>query len=204
VWQSPEDLLRAARDGSRWALWRIQEDVTASGDVPQEHADGAAEIVREFHVASAGIEQGHGTFSLGRFEQTWGERGAHDINSVLHAQLWTLLKHPLCRLLHSLLEAAPPDLLFQPRQDVRVNLGGGNNSFTLTDGTIRGHLVVDAAARSTFPSSGSTGSRLAEWTASTYCGLNPARSRYAVIIDRRRPASLSPDSTAPLPSSRAA
>lgn len=30
-------------------------------------------------------------------------------------------------------------------QDVRVNLGGGDNSFTLTDGTIRGHLVVDAA-----------------------------------------------------------
>ena len=25
--RSPEDLLRAARDGSRWALWRIQQDV---------------------------------------------------------------------------------------------------------------------------------------------------------------------------------
>jgi len=45
AWQSPEDLLRAARDGSRWALWRIQQDVTASHDVPQERADGAAEIV---------------------------------------------------------------------------------------------------------------------------------------------------------------
>jgi hypothetical protein len=112
VWQSPEDLLRAARDGSRWALWRIQQDVTASSDVPQEHADGASEMVREFHVASAGIGQGRGTFSVGRFEETWGERGAHDINTVLHAQLWTLLKHPLCRLLRSILEAAAPDAIY--------------------------------------------------------------------------------------------
>ena len=56
--RSPEDLLRAARDGSRWALWRIQQDVAASPDVPQERADGAAEVVREFHIASSGIDQG--------------------------------------------------------------------------------------------------------------------------------------------------
>ena len=110
--RSPEDLLRAARDGSRWALWRIQQDVTASRDVPQEHADGAAEVVREFHVASGGIEQGHGTFSLGRFDRTWGQRGAHDINTVLHAQLGTLLKHPLSGLLRSILEAATPDAIY--------------------------------------------------------------------------------------------
>ncbi|MGC2324571.1 MAG: metallophosphoesterase, partial [Terriglobales bacterium] len=110
--RSAEDLLRAARDGSRWALWRIQQNVTASRDVPQECADGAAEVVREFHTASSGIEQGHGTFSLERFEQTWGQRGAHDINTVLHAQLWTLLKHPLSGLLHSFLEAAAPDAIY--------------------------------------------------------------------------------------------
>src|SRR5207244_4593019 len=66
--RSPEDLLRSARDGSRWALWRIQQNVAASTDVPQEHADGAAEIVREFHIASQGIAEEHGAFSLGRFE----------------------------------------------------------------------------------------------------------------------------------------
>jgi hypothetical protein len=110
--RSPEDLLRAARDGSRWALWRIQQNVTASRDVPQARVDGAAEVVREFHTASGEIEQGYGTFSLERFERTWGQRGAHDINTVLHAQLWTLLKHPLSGLLHSLLEAAAPDATY--------------------------------------------------------------------------------------------
>ena len=80
--------------------------------VPQERADGAAEVVREFHIASGGIDQGHGTFSLGRFERTWGERGAHDINTVLHAQLWTLLKHPLSGLLRSILEAETPDAIY--------------------------------------------------------------------------------------------
>jgi len=110
--RSPEDLLRSARDGSRWALWRIQQNVTAASDVPQERADGAAEVVREFHIASSGIEEGHGTFSLERFERTWGQRGAHDINTVLHAQLSTLLKHPLSGLLHSILEAAAPDAIY--------------------------------------------------------------------------------------------
>jgi hypothetical protein len=110
--RSPEDLLRSARDGSRWALWRIQQDVTASCDVPQERADGAAEVVREFHVASGGIEQGDGTFSLGRFERTWGQRGAHDINTVLHDQLCTLLKHPLSGLLRSVIEAVTADAIY--------------------------------------------------------------------------------------------
>jgi hypothetical protein len=111
--------LRAARDGSRWALWRIQQDVTASRDVPQERADGAAEVVREFHTASGEIEQGHGTFSLGRFERTWGQRGAHDINTVLHAQLCTLLKHPLSGLLRSVLEAVTPDTIYDRALSVR-------------------------------------------------------------------------------------
>jgi len=110
--RSPEDLLRAARDGSRWALWRIQQNVMASRDIPQERADGAAEVVREFHIDSSGMDQGDGTFSLDRFERTWGQRGAHDINTVLHAQLWTLLEHPLCRLLRSILDPSAPDAIY--------------------------------------------------------------------------------------------
>jgi hypothetical protein len=110
--RSPEDLLRSARDGSRWALWRIQQNVAASTDVPQEHADGAAEIVREFHIASQGIAEEHGAFSLGRFERTWGQRGAHDINTVLQAQRCTLLEHPISGLLRSILEAVTPDAIY--------------------------------------------------------------------------------------------
>jgi hypothetical protein len=112
VWRSPEDLLRAARDGSRWGFWRIQQNVTASRDVPQERIDAAAEVVREFHTTSGEIEQGQGTFSVERFERTWGQRGAHDINTVLHAQLWNLLKHPLSGLLHSVLESTTPDTIY--------------------------------------------------------------------------------------------
>jgi hypothetical protein len=110
--RSPEDLLRSARDGSRWALWRIQQNVTASSDVPHEHADGAAEVVREFHNDSSGIDQGHGPFSVGVFERTWGQRGAHDINAVLHAQLHALLEHPLSGLLRSLLEGVTRDAIY--------------------------------------------------------------------------------------------
>jgi len=110
--RSPEDLLRAARDGSRWALWRIQQDVAASPDVPQERADGVAEVVREFHIASGEIEQGSGTFSLGRFERMWGQREAHDINTVLNAQLSTLLEHPLSALLRSILDGVAPDAIY--------------------------------------------------------------------------------------------
>lgn len=110
--RSPEDLLRSARDGSRWALWRMQQNVTDSPDVSEERADGAAEVVREFHIASSGIDQEHGPFSVGLFERTWGERAAHDINSVLHAQLQTLLKHPISELLRSIFEAVTPEAIY--------------------------------------------------------------------------------------------
>lgn len=110
--RSLEDLLRAARDGSRWALWRMQENATASPDVPQENAAEAAEIVREFHAASNGIQEGHGPFSLARFDGTWQQRGAHGANTVLHAELWTLLRHPVCRALHSMLEGPASDAIF--------------------------------------------------------------------------------------------
>ena len=105
--------MRSARDGTRWALWRIQEDAIASPDVPQERADDAAEVVREFHDASAGIADGQGAFSLDRFDRTWRQRGARGINTVLHAELWTLLQHPLCRLLHSIFAASvTPDAIY--------------------------------------------------------------------------------------------
>jgi hypothetical protein len=116
--RSPEDLLRSARDGSRWALWRMQQNVEAS-DIPQEHADGAAEIVREFHIASKGIAEEHGAFSLGHFERTWGQRGAHDINTVLQAQRCTLLEHPIGGLLRSMLEAVTPDAIYDRALSVR-------------------------------------------------------------------------------------
>src|SRR5439155_945592 len=144
VWQSPEDLLRAARDGSRWALWSIQKNVTAAHDIPQEHADGAAELVREFHTASGDIEHGHGTFSLGRFEQTWGERGAHDINTVLHAQRWTLLKHPLSELLHSMLEARTRNAIYDRALSVLgMHAAHRDVSEFLKDGTKRIGVVGD-------------------------------------------------------------
>src|SRR5262249_12500356 len=107
--RSIEELLRAARDGSRWALWRIQQDAIACPDVSQESAGRAAALVREFHVASSAIGKGHGPFSLSRFDQTWQQRGAHGLNPVLHVELWTLLQHPLCGLLYSMLEASTPD-----------------------------------------------------------------------------------------------
>ena len=110
--RSPEELLRAARDGSRWALWRVQQDVTDAGDVPHEHVDGAADVVREFHIASSGIEQADGDFSVGLFERTWGQRGAHDINTVLQAQRFTLLKHPLSGVLRSILEGVATDAIY--------------------------------------------------------------------------------------------
>jgi len=93
-------------------LWRIQQNLTDSDDTPQERADEAAEIVREFHVASSGIDQEHGPFSVGLFERTWGQRGAHDINTVLHAELCTLLKHPLSGLLRSILEGVALDAIY--------------------------------------------------------------------------------------------
>ena len=97
---------------SRWALWRAQQNATASPDVPRESAAEAEQIVRDFHVASSSIQQGHGDFSLRRFDRTWQQRGSHGINTVLHAQLWTLARHPLGRLLHSILEPPASDAVY--------------------------------------------------------------------------------------------
>lgn len=110
--RSVDNVLRSSRDGSRWALWRVQQDLTASQDVPPEGAEGAVAIVREFHAASDGLEQGRGSFGLTRFDRTWQQRPTHSINTVLHAQLWTLLRHPLGELVRSLLDPATPDTVY--------------------------------------------------------------------------------------------
>ena len=111
--RSVDNVLRSSRDGSRWALWRIQEKLTAAEDVPPERAEGAAQVVRQFHAASEGIEQGEGTFGLQRFERTWQQHPTHRINTVMHAQLWALLTHPLGQAVRSVIEGGTPDATYE-------------------------------------------------------------------------------------------
>jgi hypothetical protein len=106
---SVEDILRSSRDGSRWALWRVQQDVTASDDVCPEGADGATALVNEFHAASEGLEEGSGSFGVERFDREWQQRRTHTINTVMHAQLWALVRHPIGELIRSMLEPLAPD-----------------------------------------------------------------------------------------------
>jgi hypothetical protein len=106
---SVEDVLRSSRDGSRWALWCVQQDLASSDDVPQEGADGATALVRDFHTASEGFEQGGGSFGVERFDQEWQQRRTHTINTVMHAQLWALLRHPIGGLIRSALDPRAPD-----------------------------------------------------------------------------------------------
>jgi hypothetical protein len=110
--RSVDNVLRSSRDGSRWALWRVQQDVSASNDVPPEGAAGAAALVRDFHAASEGIEEGQGSFGFERFGRTWQHRPTHIINAVMHAQLWALVRHPLGELLRSVLELSRPDAVY--------------------------------------------------------------------------------------------
>ena len=107
-----DDILRSSRDGSRWALWRVQQGVTASKDVPPEGADGANALVREFHDASEGIEEGAGSFGFERFDQAWRQYGTHTINTVMHAQLWALVRHPIGALVRSMLDPLTPDSVY--------------------------------------------------------------------------------------------
>jgi hypothetical protein len=107
--RSVDDILRSSRDGSRWALWQVQQDVTSSDDVPPEAAVEAEAMVREFHTASEGLEAGAGSFGFEKFEQTWQRRPTHIINTVMHAQLWALMELPIARLIRSALDPATPD-----------------------------------------------------------------------------------------------
>ncbi len=110
--RSVDHVLRSSRDGSRWALWRVQQDLSTSDDVPQEGADGAAGLVRDFHAASEGIEEGLGSFGFERFDQTWKQRRTHVINTVMHAQLWALARHPIGGLVRWLLDPVAPDTVY--------------------------------------------------------------------------------------------
>jgi hypothetical protein len=110
--RSIDSILRSSRDGSRWALWRVQQDVSASEDVPPHGAAGAADLVRDFHAASEGLEEGQGSFGFQRFDQTWQQRRSHTINTVMHAQLWALVRHPLGELLRSMLDPAARDAVY--------------------------------------------------------------------------------------------
>jgi hypothetical protein len=110
--RSVDNILRSSRDGSRWALWRVQQDVTASEDVPQEGADAATALVREFHAASEGIEEGGGSFGFERFDRTWQQRRTHIINTVMHAQLWAIVRHPVGELVRSTLDPVAPDTVY--------------------------------------------------------------------------------------------
>lgn len=105
-------ILRSSRDGSRWALWRVQQEVTASEDVPPAGADGAAALVREFHAASEGLEEGGGSFGFERFDENWQQRRTHVINTVMHAQLWAIVRHRIGKLLRSMLDAATADTVY--------------------------------------------------------------------------------------------
>ena len=107
-----DNVLQSSRDGSRWALWRVQQDITSSEDVPPEGAAGATALVRDFHAESEGIEEGRGSFGFERFDQTWQQRRTHVINTVMHAQLWALVRHPVGELIRSVFDPATPDTVY--------------------------------------------------------------------------------------------
>src|SRR4029079_4106271 len=53
--RSVDSILRSSRDGSRWALWRVQQEMSAAENVPASGAADAAALLREFHDASEGV-----------------------------------------------------------------------------------------------------------------------------------------------------
>jgi hypothetical protein len=107
-----DEILRSSRDGSRWALWRVQQEVAASPDVPPEGAAAAAALVRDFHAASEGLETGQGSFGSDRFDRTWQQRYTHVVNTVKYAQLWALVRHPVGVLLRSVLDGTTNDTVY--------------------------------------------------------------------------------------------
>jgi hypothetical protein len=117
--RSLDHVLRSSRDGSRWALWRVQQDVSAAADVPPAGAKEAAALVREFHAESEGIEEGRGSFGSQRFDRKWQQRRTHTINTVMHAQLSALLRHPLGELVRSVLEQGTRDAVYDRALPVR-------------------------------------------------------------------------------------
>ena len=110
--RSVDSILRNSRDGSRWALWRVQQEMSASENVPAGGAAEAAALVREFHDASEGIEEGRGSFGFDQFDEKWQQRRSHIINTVMHAQLWALVTHPIGTLLRSVLDPTRRDTVY--------------------------------------------------------------------------------------------
>ena len=121
--RSVDSILRSSRDGSRWALWRVQQDVTTSENVPPGGADGAAALMRDFHAASEGLEEGRGSFGFERFDEMWQQRPTHIINTVMHAQMWALVRHPVGELIRSVFDPATPDTVYD-RSVVVVGMHG--------------------------------------------------------------------------------
>ena len=68
--------------------------------------------MRDFHAESEGIEEGRGSFGFERFDQTWQQRRTHVINTVIHAQLWALVRHPVGELIRSVFDPATPDTVY--------------------------------------------------------------------------------------------
>ncbi len=102
--RSLAQLLRAARDGSRWALWRIQEMAASAPDILEDHVAEAAEIVKRFHLATEQVDTGNGLFSQARFGQTWHRQPIAGINDLARAHTRQLLAHPLWGLIQCVVE----------------------------------------------------------------------------------------------------
>ena len=102
--RSLEELLVAARDGSRWAVSRIQDMAARAPDVPQQRVGEAAEIVRDFHLATGEVEQEEGLFSRPQFERTWHRQTIRNVNVLAGAQARQLVLHPVWGLLEQLLQ----------------------------------------------------------------------------------------------------
>ena len=111
--RSLAELLRDARDGSRWALWRIQEMAANTPSVPEDHVAEAAEIVKRFHLATGPVEQGDGLFSHQRFANTWHRRPIGGINDLAGAHARQLLVHPLWAMIRCMLEHRLEDRVYQ-------------------------------------------------------------------------------------------
>ncbi len=107
------ELLRASRDGSRWALWRIQEMAANMPHVPEDHVAEAAEMVRDFHLATGRVEQGDGLFSRPRFDRTWHRRPIGGINDLAQAQTRQLLASSLGVLIQRLVEQRFGDRVYR-------------------------------------------------------------------------------------------
>jgi hypothetical protein len=110
--RSVDSILRSSRDGSRWALWRVHQEMTSSENVPASGAAEAAALLREFHTASEGIEEGRGSFGFEQFDEKWRQRRSHIINTVMHAQLWALVRDPIGTLVRSVLDPTSRDTVY--------------------------------------------------------------------------------------------